>query len=315
MGLFITILLTFVLCTGCSNSVKIKNEEELLEDLLTNSIFYMSEDGEVSELSIIKRLTDQDDKTDTVYVSIEIEHEVYLEIRAYIMYYTCYNEGWLLEGIEEYNGNEIEWKNVFKNPPQIMTDEELSDIFIEHVTTNYPECNFTDYQVNISSRNASYDNISEDVNVWVNASNNIVSMNVNYSGYFYVDFNNEWQVGSIYVLDGNYEVLNSDITEEIARTYIETNDRGSESDYYDITLYDHKLELNKNKDTYIFNAKVTKTDPKMEVDRTIKVIFSFGLYSGWEFSDVKISGNDIIRDLGPESSGLRPVYDPTEFYR
>ena len=205
-----------------------------------------------------------------------------------------------------------------------MTDEEIRDIFVDHVAGNYPECSFTDFNADIYSRYTSDDNQEEYVDVWVNASNDIVSMNVNYSGYFYVDSNKEWQIGSIQVLDGNYEVLKSAITEDEARAYISKDNYASVEDYHDITFYEHQLELDNEKDIYVFKAKTTKTDTAfkdgrfidydVEIDRTIKVIFSFGLYSGWNFSKVKISGEGMV-ELSPESSGIRVVCDPTEFYR
>lgn len=201
-----------------------------------------------------------------------------------------------------------------------MTDEEIRNIFVDYVTDNYPECSFTDYSVEINSRSISDDKKSEYADVCVNASNDIVSMNVNYSGYFYVDPNKEWQIGNIQVLDGYYEVLKSVITEDDARTYIDKEITG---DYHEITLYEHQLELGDRKDIYVFNAKTTETettfkdgmfiDCEVEVDRTIKVIFSFGLYSGWKFSDVKIYGEGIV-NLGADS-GIMVTCDPTEFYR
>lgn len=62
---------------------------------------------EAKELSVIKRLTDEKSKTDKVYVQVDIESTDFLQSRAYIMDYTHYNEGWMLDRVEEY------WENDF----------------------------------------------------------------------------------------------------------------------------------------------------------------------------------------------------------
>lgn len=93
---------------GCGKSVKA--EKELLEDLVANSEFHMVEDSTASSLTVIKRLTDQENRKDTVYAEISIEHENASATQAYIMHYTCYNDGWRLDSIEQYYGEEVEWK-------------------------------------------------------------------------------------------------------------------------------------------------------------------------------------------------------------
>ena len=110
---------------GCGKSVKA--EKELLEDLVANSEFYMAEDCTASGLTIIKRLTEQDNKKDTVYVEISIVHELASATQAYIMHYTCYNDGWRLDDIEEYHGEEVEWKVI---PKSIPTKEEIMEMLI-----------------------------------------------------------------------------------------------------------------------------------------------------------------------------------------
>lgn len=127
MLIFITAILIAVLFAGCGN--KVKNEEDLLVDLVADSSFYMVEGSEVTELSIIKRLTDEENKTDKVYVSINIDHEAATATQAYIMYYTCYNEGWLLDDIEEYYGDEVEWATVPKGAP---TNEQIMEALIAY---------------------------------------------------------------------------------------------------------------------------------------------------------------------------------------
>lgn len=119
----IAAFLLAVICSGCGNSVK--TEGELKKDLTAHSGFFMVDGSEVSELSIIKRLTDEDNKTDTVYVSILIDHPNATENRAYVMNYTLYNEGWILDDVEDYFGDEAVWNISPKGAPsneQIMEE-------------------------------------------------------------------------------------------------------------------------------------------------------------------------------------------------
>ena len=123
--MILTMLLLMISLVGCVKSVKA--EKELLEDLVSSSEFNMVEGGNASELSIIKRLTDQENREDTVYVKINIEHENATATEAYIMHYTCYNDGWRLDSIENYYGDEVEWKIV---PNRIPTNEEIMEELI-----------------------------------------------------------------------------------------------------------------------------------------------------------------------------------------
>ena len=114
----IVLAASFLLC-GCGQ--KCKNEEELLQDLTNSSSFYYVEGSEATGLNIIKRLTEKESKKDTVYVEINLEHEAASETRAYIMYYTNYNDGWELDGVEEYRGDDAVWKVTPKVVPSTET--------------------------------------------------------------------------------------------------------------------------------------------------------------------------------------------------
>lgn len=121
--ILLTALLLAALFSGCGNSVK--TEKELKTDLTAHSGFYMVEGSEVSELSIIKRLTDVDNRTDKVYVSILIDHPNATESRAYVMNYTLYNDGWMLDDVKDYYGDESIWEVKPKGAPtneQVMAE-------------------------------------------------------------------------------------------------------------------------------------------------------------------------------------------------
>ena len=107
----------------------IKTDDELLADLVENPKFYKVEGSKVTGLSVIKRLTDEENRKDTVYVTIKIDHEAASATQAYIMYYTRYNEGWLLDSIEAYYGDEVKWE---VRPKGVPTNEQIMEALIAH---------------------------------------------------------------------------------------------------------------------------------------------------------------------------------------
>jgi len=125
---------------GCGE--KTKQEAELKEDLLNNKRFWIADDFEVTDFAIIKRLTDEEQSKDTVYVSMKAGNEFYYETMAYTMYYTKYNEGWLLDSVEQYFGDDFEYKAVpLKAPLQTTIFDEIktnSDISVRSFWEEWP---------------------------------------------------------------------------------------------------------------------------------------------------------------------------------
>lgn len=77
------------------------------------------------------------------------------------------------------------------------------------------------------------------------------------------------------------------------------------------------MNLEGKKDTFVFSAKTTKTDTRLtsnlqfeeyeyDEDRTIKVVFRYGVYSGWSLSKVDITGKGIINLSGNTGISLAP---------
>lgn len=116
---WILVLLFFVLIPlqGCSTK---KNEEDLMLDLRSSKAFSVPDGVEIKNLSVIKRLTDEKNKTDKVYVQVDIENTEFSQTRAYIMDYTLYNEGWMLDSMEEYWEDDY-WTVHPKKEPSVST--------------------------------------------------------------------------------------------------------------------------------------------------------------------------------------------------
>ena len=114
------LFLVVMLMSGCGS--KMKDENELKQDLLSNKDFWIADGWEVTDFEIIKRLTEKEQGKDTVYVSMKMGNEFYYQTMAYTMYYTEYNEGWLLDSIEQYFGSDFEYVAV---PLKVPTHEAI----------------------------------------------------------------------------------------------------------------------------------------------------------------------------------------------
>ncbi len=131
----VLLLLTVVAMTFVGCGKKPKDEAELQQDLLNSNYIWLSEDSQITDFEIIKRLTEKENHKDTVYVSMKIENEFFYETAAYVMNYTEYNDGWSLDNVETYYGNDFEYKAVpLKAPSQEMVFDEVrwdSDISVQ----------------------------------------------------------------------------------------------------------------------------------------------------------------------------------------
>lgn len=106
--LCVILIATILLCGMAACGVgkpSVKREEQLIEDLV-NAVPMLQTDINVSSLNIIKRQTIESEMCDTVYVEIEGTGAYYDCVLSYVMYYSLYDQGWLLDHAERwYDGN------------------------------------------------------------------------------------------------------------------------------------------------------------------------------------------------------------------
>ena len=124
--------------TGCGQ--KVKGENELKEDLLNCSTFYMNEEAEITDFSLIKRQTDEKNKTDIVYIELEVTDLLTISTRGYKMNYSLYNDGWHLDNVEPYYADDVTWKVI----PLVGPDEEMVN---QSLIQTFSEKNFWDYSI------------------------------------------------------------------------------------------------------------------------------------------------------------------------
>lgn len=105
------VLVLFLALTGCSGP-SVRTEAEIMEDLQNHSSFYSAQPVEITNIEILKRQTDQDDKIDTVYATIEASNDSIQCSLSYELTYGLYDQGWILDNVARYDGEESSWSIV-----------------------------------------------------------------------------------------------------------------------------------------------------------------------------------------------------------
>ncbi len=158
----------FSIITGCGennveekeitleNTIEIENREEIKDEVkdLVESNKEEQEEGvsisdinsdvarqnelvtqniDITDLNIIKRQTNIDDKEDIIYVHVVGENADYKVVRNYKLLYVLYNEGWMLESAESYTDE----NNKNESIPLHGVDRES----VENTIKTYNFCN------------------------------------------------------------------------------------------------------------------------------------------------------------------------------
>ena len=97
-AMLIFCILAALLFAGCSTSTK--NEASLQEDLADYLNKQSPSSTQVTSFQIEKRQTDEQEKSDIVYVLATTETDITACEAEYIMTYGLYNEGWILDAVE-----------------------------------------------------------------------------------------------------------------------------------------------------------------------------------------------------------------------
>jgi len=94
-NLFLAMLLILLLssCNGYSE----KSENEILIDVTIEDSFFSDYSLSTDESTVVKRQTNNDDKTDYVWLDVTASNEDFTYQASYELIYVLYNDGWLLE--------------------------------------------------------------------------------------------------------------------------------------------------------------------------------------------------------------------------
>lgn len=121
IGCFVSLM---VILAGCGKAVK--NETEIKVDLQNHAGFYSEQDVVIQKLSIIKRQTNEKEKTDTVYVDADVSNDAVKGQLSYVLNYNLYDEGWILDNVSRYF--EGEWNfTPLKGPEQGAADTAIKE--------------------------------------------------------------------------------------------------------------------------------------------------------------------------------------------
>ena len=118
--LFLLICCALLLC-GCASQA-VKTEEEILADMQERKLPEECEGAAISGIEILKRQTNQDDKQDIVYVTMQAESESAKLVRSYKLEYNLYDEGWVLDDVEQYSEGENS-TTALSDPPDSVIDD------------------------------------------------------------------------------------------------------------------------------------------------------------------------------------------------
>lgn len=99
------LFLVFIL-VGCRTGPQVKGEQAIKTDLISGNHLGKSFPGgiDITSLKIIKRQTNQDAMSDTVYVEIDATSSYYQVTASYVIRYSLYDIGWLLDDVNPWYG-------------------------------------------------------------------------------------------------------------------------------------------------------------------------------------------------------------------
>lgn len=102
MKKFLLGVLVMLLISLCGCGEKPKTEEEIWTDLQAHSDFWNVQEVAIEELTLIKRQTDEKNKTDKVYVSVIAGNDNVECQLGYCLNYGLYDSGWVLDSVNDY---------------------------------------------------------------------------------------------------------------------------------------------------------------------------------------------------------------------
>lgn len=134
-SILVVLIIITTLC-GCQ-TISPVSESQIQDDLQNYDIYPFNLDSSayITDFSIAKRKTDKSNGVDTIYLDVvEAENEDARFVQSYIMHYSLYNEGWLLDDIQMSDTNHR------LNPLRKPSNQEIESIFLSYYDRTGYEC-------------------------------------------------------------------------------------------------------------------------------------------------------------------------------
>ena len=99
--ILLSVILLFSLA-GCSQVPK--SENAIKQDIQASTGFFSDyTDLEITDFEIVERKTDSKNSTDEINCSLSAANETFIYSAEYVLNYHLYDQGWMLEGLEQKN--------------------------------------------------------------------------------------------------------------------------------------------------------------------------------------------------------------------
>lgn len=110
------ILALLLLLGGCSGGTK--SESDIMADIKAQDNYFSKYELKIDDYSITKRQTNQDSKTDYVWVQVDASNDDFTYYGEYVLTYVMYNDGWMLEDYER-----EDWQYVGSHPESVQQSD------------------------------------------------------------------------------------------------------------------------------------------------------------------------------------------------
>lgn len=112
----IVLIAVLISMLGNLSSNNLKKEDDILDDVIEYDTFIEKYGIKLTQLDIVKRQTNEEDKTDYVWLNVSGGNNQFSYTASYEVTYFLYNEGWFVEKFDktddEYSANEIPTKQL-----------------------------------------------------------------------------------------------------------------------------------------------------------------------------------------------------------
>lgn len=150
MAFVIVIGLTFLL-SGCSSEAIVKNEDEMLRDIMVYDDCYSSHNLEITEFNVVSRLTSTEERIDEITVEISAKNEDFTYTATYGLSYKLWDDGWSYDQCHlirsDYNASRLVSETEAEEA--ILMRGEYTDLKFDHRddSQNYSDFMFYGYKI------------------------------------------------------------------------------------------------------------------------------------------------------------------------